>query len=404
MNNFQIFNMKFKQKLFYFLRFILSYVFTKLIFKISLLVTKISNKKYIFEKNYQSDNRKILVFKNYRYQIKAGWSFFHSLESLSFLKNKKLLSDSEVDFFNTSIGQRTLMKSLEEINLFSQNVCKRYEKFFFKETLNSNPRLRNDLKRNNEIMDFFKKLNLKRINFLNSKIKRKININSNILEIGYISGGHSIMAFQELGFKSFGIDNFYDGNFSNHCLPYKDVKNQLNSNSTFIVGDISKRNLGYENKFDLIYSTSVLEHLIDIDKSLLEMNNLLKDDGIIFHNYNPYFCVDGGHSLGIGDSPFMHLQLSHKEYISYLKENRPFESEIAINWIDQNMNQKVSQKIMKEKIVKAGFEILYFDSFNYRAHNIDLTPKIYNNIKKNYEFLNKDDLLGVSVTFIAKKI
>jgi len=396
--------MKSLYKLFYFYRFCLSYVFTKFIFKISILATKISKKKYVFEENYHLNNRKITVFKNYRYQIKAGWPFFfHSLTSLSFLNQKKLLSESEVDFFNTSIGQRTLMKSLEEINLFSQNVCKKYENFFFKESLNSNPILRNDLKRNNEILDLFKKSNLRRINFLNSKIKRKININSNILEIGYVSGGHSIMAFQELGFNSFGIDNFYDGNFSNDCQPYKDVKNQLNSNSNFIVGDISKRNSGYENKFDLIYSSSVLEHLMDTDGSLLEMNKLLKDDGIIFHNYGPYFCVQGGHSLGIGDSPFMHLQLSHEEYISYLKKNRPFESEMAISWINENMNKEVSQKIMKEKIVKAGFEILYFESYNYHPHNIDLTQRIYDKIKKNYEFLTTDDLLGASVTFIAKK-
>ena len=142
---------------------------------------------------------------------------------------------------------------------------------------------------------------------------------------------------------------------------------------------------------------------MDIDGSLLEMNNLLKNNGIIFHNYNPYFCVNGGHALGIGDFPFMHLQLSHEEYISYLKKNRPFESEMAISWVNENMNKKISQKIMKEKLSKAGFEILYFSSFNYNRHNFDITPEIYSNIKRNYNFLTIDDLLGLSVTVIAKK-
>ena len=395
--------MNFKQKIFNIIKVILSYTFTKLIYKISLLESKIIKKKYIFEKFYHYSNNEIPIFLDYRYKIKSGWAFFHSLQSLSYLKNKNLLSKSEIDFFNIAIGQRTLMKSLEEINSFAQKVCKRYKKFFFDESLVNNPRLKNDFKKNNEVLEIFKKFNLKRINFLNSKIKKKIKTNSNILEIGYLSGGHSVTAFQELGFNSFGIDNFYDGKFDNECLPYKHVQNQLNSKSTFIIGDISKRNFGYENKFDLIYSTSVLEHLMDIDGSLLEMNNLLKNNGIIFHNYNPYFCVSGGHALGIGDFPFMHLQLSHEEYISYLKKNRPFESEMAISWINENMNKKISQKIMKEKLSKAGFETLYFNSFNYNRHNFDITPEIYGNIKRNYNFLNLDDLLGHSVTVIAKK-
>ena len=58
---------------------------------------------------------------------------------------------------------------------------------------------------------------------------------------------------------------------------------------------------------------------------------------------------------------------------------------------------------MKEKLSKAGFEILYFSSFNYNRHNFDITPEIYSNIKRNYNFLTIDDLLGLSVTVIAKK-
>ena len=132
------------------------------------------------------------------------------------------------------------------------------------------------------------------------------------------------------------------------------------------------------------------------------MNNLLKND-IIFHNYNPYFCVNGGHSLGIGDSPFMHLQLDHEEYISYIKKNRPFESSIATDWINNHMNKEISQEIMKSKITAAGFETIYFESFNFHKYNLDFNEEIYCNIKKNYNFLTRNDILGTSVTFIAKK-
>ena len=394
--------MKFKQKILNLLRIIFSYIFTKFFYKISFFNKKISKKKYSIEKEYHLNGKKIPIFSNYRYRIKAGWKFFKSLESVYFLKKKNLLNEKEIVFFEDTIGNRTITKPIEEINIFSQKVCQKFEKFFFKESLETEPKLKSDSKKHHELLKTFKKINLKNINFLNFNIKKKLNINSNILEIGYTTGGYSTMAFQELGFNSFGIDNFYDGNFDQTFPIYQNAQNELNSKATFIKGDISKRNMGYENMFDLIYSTSVLEHLRDIDGSFLEMNRLLRNNGIIFHHYGPYFCVKGGHALGIGDYPFMHLQLSHDEYISYLKINRPFESEVATRWINENMN-KISQKTMREKIRKAGFEILYFNSFNYHKHNLDLTPEIYKNIKKNYNFLTIDDLLGTTVTIIAQK-
>ena len=396
--------MKFKQKLFNIIRLIISKFYLKFINIISYSNFKLYKKKHILEYIYHYKDKKISIFSNYRYKVKPGWAFFKSLQSLSLLKNQNLLNKSEVDFFNSAIGQRTLMKPLEEINIFSQKICQRFKDFYYIESLENEPTIRNYHTRNHEILEIFKVNNLKRMNFLNSKIKKKLDVNSNILEIGFVSGGHSIIAFEKLGFNSFGIDNFYDGNFENSLLPYLDVKNQLKSKSTFIKGDISKRNVGLEKNFDLIYSTSVLEHLMDIDGSFLEMNHLLKENGLIFHNYQPYFCVDGGHALGIGDSPFMHLQLNHAEYVEYLKKNRPFENEMAISWISENMNRKISQNIMKEKIKNAGFEIIYFNSFNYHKHNADLTDKVQKNIFKNYDFLSKEDLLGSSVTVIAKKV
>ena len=394
--------MKFKQKILNLFRNIFSHVFTKFFYKISLLNNKISKKIYTIDKEYHFNNKKITIFSNYRYKIKHGWRFFNSLDSLYFLKKKNLLNEKEIFFFENAIGTRTLTIPIQEINIFSQKVCQKFQKFFFKESLENVPKIKNDLKKHYELLYAFKKMNLKNINFLNYITKRILNINSNILEIGYTSGGYSTMAYQELGFNSFGIDNFYDGNFDQTCPIYKDARDQLKSRAVFLKGDISKKNLGYEKMFDLIYSTSVLEHIRDIDSSFLEMNRLLKDNGIIFHHYGPYFCVKGGHALGIGDCPYMHLQLSHNEYISYLKINRPFESEVATRWINENMN-KISQKTMREKIEKAGFEILYFKSFNYDKYNLDLTPKIYKNIKKNYNFLTINDLLGTTVTIIAQK-
>ena len=226
--------MKIKQKLFNLIRFIVSEIFLKFINIISFLYSKFYKKNINLEGEYHHNNKKISIFSNYRYKIKPGWAYFKSLQSLSFLKNKNLLNKSEIDFFDSAIGHRTLTKSLEEINFFSQKICQNFKDFFFIESLENEPTLRNFSKRNHEILNIFEINNLKRINFLNSKIKKKLDPNSNILEIGFISGGHSIMAFEKLGFNSFGIDNFYDGNIDDAHLPYRDVKKQLDAKSTFI--------------------------------------------------------------------------------------------------------------------------------------------------------------------------
>jgi hypothetical protein len=57
---------------------------------------------------------------------------------------------------------------------------------------------------------------LAKLNRFNIDIQ--INSACKILEIGFISGGYSIFAFERLGYQSFGIDNFY-GNIERKNQP-----------------------------------------------------------------------------------------------------------------------------------------------------------------------------------------
>ena len=170
----------------------------------------------------------------------------------------------------------------------------------------------------------------------------------------------------------------------------------------FIEGDISKINL--EDKFDLIYSTSVLEHISDVETSLKNMYSLLNSGGSIFHNYNPYFSFNGGHALGTGDAPFMHLRLNIDEYNEYIKLYRPHEAKIAIKWLKHSMNKEINQKKLKKLLLSSGFKIIYFQSNNFNNFNFDIDKKIYDECIKNYQFLELEDLLGHSVSFIATKL
>jgi ubiquinone/menaquinone biosynthesis C-methylase UbiE len=390
----------------YFIKNIIIRVFGKILQKNIFILSKIINFNNK-NKNFQIlglGQKDLKIFNTYRYKIKIPLTQT-GIKPLLFLNKKNLLSDSQKKFLKEAIGERTLGKSIEEIIYFGNKVCKNFEKFFYHESLIDDKipsKVKLSKLENNLIINNFQNLNTNQINLYNKKIKKKLKLNDKILEIGYSTGGHSLIAFERMGFKVSGIDNFYDGNFRPVILDHIKISEQIKNNVNFIEGDISKINS--EDKFDLIYSTSVLEHISDVKASLKNMYNLLNSGGSIFHNYNPYFSFNGGHALGTGDAPFMHLRLNTDEYVEYIKLYRPYESEIAIKWLKNSMNKEINQKRLKNLLINSGFKIIYFQSNNFNKFNFDIDKKIYEKCVKNYKFLDLEDLLGHSVSFIATKL
>ena len=60
------------------------------------------------------------------------------------------------------------------------------------------------------------------------------------------------------------------------------------------------------------------------------MYRILKPGGFAFHQYNPFFSYNGGHSLCTLD--FCHVRLSAKDFERYLKQFRKEEYEMAMNF------------------------------------------------------------------------
>ena len=390
----------------FFIKKILITLIGKIIKKNIFYITFLHN---LFKKKLDIENiylkKNIIRYPKYRYKIKLPL-LETGIKPILYLNNKNLLNNNEKKFLFEALGTRTISKPIEEIIYFAKNVCKNFKNLFYEKSLentNMEPKIKLPNEQHLSIINEYKVLNHNQINFINSKTKNKIKDNSKILEIGYESA-YSLIAFEKMGFDVTGIDNFYYDKFKSDILDHVEISKILKNNVNFVIGDISNSNHNIENKFDLIYSTSVLEHIKDMKGAFLQMHNLLKQDGVMFHNYNPFFSVNGGHSMGIGDAPFMHLRLNINEYIDYIKLNRKYESEIAIKWLNYSMNKEVSQQRLKKLIIDAGFEIIFFQSNNYNKFNFDINKKIFDECIKSYEFLTLEDLLGSSVTVIAKKI
>lgn len=346
---------------------------------------------------------KIPVYSNYRYCIKEGWRYFTSLNILDTLKQCSLLTDREQKSLQEFISNRTITKSIEEINSVAGNIFKKHDEHF----------LINDPTRHLYIL----KPSLNEINtairaqqthhhLLFHKLKSfgvACSVeNRNLLEIGYISGGYSLFGFERMGLNVFGIDNCYDGMEDNLRLLPQHIYGVTGGKVDFQYDDITQETAFKPQTFDFIYSSSVLEHIKDLKGAFGEMKRILKKDGLLIHGYGPFWAPSGGHALGILDSPWGHALLSPQDSDRYLHQLRPNEYEIASAWINNALN-RVTISQMQNYLTEAGFDILMWQENACPKSQSDyLTSEIIHRVFNRHKDISLSDLITQTVFFVAR--
>ncbi len=111
----------------------------------------------------------------------------------------------------------------------------------------------------------------KRLRFMRKYLDKKNNIK--FLDIGS-NGGFMVEAARLRGYEATGIE----------IDPYSVSYARKNySNNTFFEGDIeSYYEKNYKKKFDIIYCSEVIEHLIDVNNFIFLIKKLLHSNGIFF--------------------------------------------------------------------------------------------------------------------------
>lgn len=261
----------------------------------------ISDKVEIY---YKYKETRLPIYSNYRYSLKPCWKYFGPLSALSDLKKKGILTEKSKEFLGNAIGKRTLTVSLEEASKEAGLYLEKYNSLFLNKEIiplvGKRLLIPSDNEINEEVASFQKShkrmlLNLKKKGVV---LPRK----PKLLEIGYTSGGASIFAFEKMGFKVSGIDYFFDN--SVRGVGREDVfREKLKSTADFRVGDITQKTEFADNYFDVIFSSSVIEHIKGVNLAFEEMFRILKPGGVCIHSYDPYFHPRGGHSFGIPDQP-----------------------------------------------------------------------------------------------------
>jgi SAM-dependent methyltransferase len=351
-----------------------------------------------------ADGRRIPVYENYRYAVKPGWEYFASLNLLASLERLGRLRTEERVYLKMAMGNRTIGVSPFEALEKAQNAAARNVELFLPRCgAGGLPEFRPDERRLSETIANIKNRHASMFQKLSAAGIYSIPSGASILEIGFISGGHSIFAFEKLGYRAFGIDNGYGG-LTPEMSVHGYSKKLISSSVEFLPGDITSRTPFPSNSMDVVFSTSVLEHVQNLEAAFSEMYRLVKPGGVVIHNYSPYFSHDGGHALGIGDSPWAHVRMKKSEYLRYLAELRPYEFETAREWFAHALHDDMPQWKVQRLVAAAGFRIgLWMAKPSPKRWLLDLTPEIMRDCFSSMPEIGIEDLVSRSVSFVGIK-
>ena len=170
---------------------------------------------------------------------------------------------------------------------------------------------------------------------------------------------------------------------------------------TFFEDDISRSSLPSES-VDLIVSWEVLEHLTDPVGALSHMHRVLRPGGLVFHEYNPFFCLNGGHSLCTLDFLWGHARMDDADFRRYVHELRPAEEDVAPRFYTQNLNRMDSAHL-KKYVEQAGLRMVAHLPFCSSEHLSLATNEILGQVQALHPSVGLLDLVTPSVWILATK-
>jgi SAM-dependent methyltransferase len=347
--------------------------------------------------HFDAGSVRLPVFRRYRYDTKPLGDFYPSLGDLVELAARGLLTPDEKQFATSALGEFTIGAPLAEIAERLGAVADRMPEAFIWPQPGGAPVLKPTPAAIERRINRLMVRRQRQLRGLRMPTDRGRPLR--VLEIGFISGGYSLVAFERLGFDVTGLDNFYDGALDQRALPEHVVRDVCRSDVRLVIGDAASPTTLAGEQFDVIFSESVVEHLADPRATFSQFRRLLAPDGVMFHVYEPFFCPRGGHQPGTLDCPFGHVRLSPQDHLRYLAERRPLEAAIGVPWVEQSLNRLTQGEIQRE-LLGAGLEI---ESWTPDFVNPPgLSPEILDQCLAAYPGISINDLGTVAVSFAAR--
>lgn len=164
------------------------------------------------------------------------------------------------------------------------------------------------------------------------------------------------------------------------------------------------------NSYDLVYSFATMEHVAKIKPAFKEFVRVAKKGGIIYTLAAPLWLSRNGHhkSEYFNSYPWIHLRLNKNEIYKYCiekgikdtKNHKPMKDHIDDMLSNKYFNKTAGHNYVDVCNKLKGIRIIQ-NNIDYDDKKM-LTPNIYKSLSK--MGYREGDLLGVTHTFIAKKV
>jgi SAM-dependent methyltransferase len=161
-----------------------------------------------------------------------------------------------------------------------------------------------------------------------------------------------------------------------------------------------------DGSFDVVHSTSVIEHIATPGRALRETHRVLARGGVACFDVNPWFGPNGGHGLGTLDFPWGHSRLDAADFERYLREHRPFEAEHALDVYRHGFQTpRLTLAEFETLAVDASFRIVHVheDRHTYRDHYELITPDVLASCRRANSQVTIRDLISSSYTVVLAK-
>ena len=181
---------------------------------------------------------------------------------------------------------------------------------------------------------------------------------SNILDFGCGAGIAALnFALKNPGCTIYGCD-ISDSFESLGAIAEDKIKAPLPANLYF--KQMNDGVIPFDNKFDLIFSWSVFEHVnvYLMDSVISDIKSKLNDNGLLFIQIDPlYYSARGSHLYHILKEPWIHLKMQHDNLREAVFKNQE-NSKTAYFWDEYEKLNKLTVNELICAFRRLGFKIL----------------------------------------------
>ncbi len=337
------------------------------------------------------------IYGSYRWTVKAGYRSFRPIEELLMLEGAGLLTPDEREYLRSCIGSRTIGHPVPEIERFAAPIVERYPAFFVPDA--ATPMARTTASTFADRIDRARKHHRAGFRSAERLGLRVPSPGERTLEIGF-NEGYSPVALSLMGFESHAIDNAY-GLAGKPPGQIAFVAEQCGATVHTSFGDVTTRTQYPDGHFLYVFSASVLEHILDLDRACIELRRLLHPGGIMVHSVGSYYCCDGAHALAIPDQPWGHARMSATAYEDYVYKWRPHEAHATIPWLRTALARRPIAAL-SSSLARAGLNIhMWIETPSPAQHLRHLTPAVVRECLTRNPGIALADLVVRDVYFIA---